>query len=146
MRTKHIIANLALASFLCIVNNTAVLADEVQTTPEGIQYANGGIGQEEADSLSQMAKDYSLNLVFSQGSGGKIIDVDVIIYDAQGKPVFTLANAGPQLLVNLPAGKYRIMANYKGVKQSNTITLDGKKSNRVILNWKASKPEEAKEE
>jgi hypothetical protein len=145
MRTKKI-ANLAFAIFLSIANFTALLADEVQTTPEGIQYANGGIGEEEADTLSQMATDYSLNLILSQGDGGKIVNVEVTIYDAQGKSVFTLSNAGPQLLVNLPPGRYRIMATYKGVKQSNTFTLDGRKTNRVIMNWKASKPEDAKEE
>ena len=151
-QTTTILASyLVLASFLSLATvflfyTTTAFSGEVRTSNSGILYTNGGIGEEEVTSLHQMAKDFSLNLVFSQGSGGKIIDVDVMIYNEQNVAVFSLQQVGPQLLVNLPAGKYRVVATYQGIKQSGIFTLDGNKSGnkntKVILNWKATETEE----
>lgn len=114
---------------------------QVVTTASGIKYITGGIGDEEATAIRGMAKNFTLNLVFSEGSGGKITGVDVVIYGSQGNAVFRVKSASPFLYVALPEGKYHVVANYDGQKQGVVFELDGKTNKKVILNWKNGESE-----
>lgn len=121
----------------------AVAGDgQVATTADGIKFVTGGIGEEEAAAMRRMAKDFSLNLVFSEGSGGKITGVNAVIYNAKGDVMFRIKGANPLLYVALPSGKYRVLASYEGEKQGYVFELDGKSNKKLILNWKNSGEEE----
>jgi hypothetical protein len=111
---------------------------KVATTVEGIKFVTGGIGEEEAAAMRRVAKDFSLNLVFSEGTGGKITGINAVIYNEQGQRVFYIKNADPLLYVNLPSGKYRVLANYKGEKQGLGFELEAHTNKKIILNWKNS--------
>lgn len=105
-------------------------------------YVNGGIGDEGMARMHSLAKDYPLHIVFSEGPDGAFIaDVPVTIRDRHHKTVFELPDAGPMLYVRLPKGKYIVNAEHKGVKQSNSVTLDGKHSKSLIMHW-AGAPQE----
>lgn len=119
---------------------------QVATTADGIKYVTGGIGDEEATAMRGIAKDFSLNLVFSEGSGGKITGVNAVIYNEKGEVVFRIKGANPLLYVALPGGKYRVLASYEGQKQGFVFELDGKANKKLILNWKNDNEEDIKED
>ena len=116
------------------------------TTSTGIKYITGGIGEEEAAAMRSMAKDFSLNLVFSESTGGKITGVNAVIYNTQGEVVFRIQGANPLLYVALPSGKYRVVASYEGQKQGYVFELDATTNKKLILNWKNSIEEDTSKE
>lgn len=80
----------------------------------GIAYLSGGIGEDEAKAIQQTT-GYNLHMTFAVGAENKYIpDVDVVIEKAQGQPVLTLQDAGPLVYVQLPAGKYNVIATRNG--------------------------------
>lgn len=125
-------------SFCLIVSfNTLAAPLEVQTTDNGIDYVMGGIGIDEAEALDNLAKEYPLRLMFSQGQcGHAIADVAVDIYDASKNLVFHLDHADPQLLIKLGKGRYRVVADNNGLKQGHRFNLSGNEHKKVVLNWK----------
>lgn len=109
----------------------------IYKTASGINFVNGGVGEEEGADISRSAKHFSLQLLLTAGeSGGWIPDASVLIIDENGMAIFTKKKAGPRLYIDLPAGKYQIIGQHLNVKQSTIITLIGDKPQRVILNWK----------
>jgi hypothetical protein len=89
-----------------------------------------------------------LYFLFSEGKIGRLIDgVSITIIDAKKQIVFSLDQAAPRLLLNLPNGKYSIIASYQGNTQRYTFTSNAKKHQRVILNWKnANLDEDSRED
>ncbi|MBA3695378.1 MAG: hypothetical protein H0W85_01090 [Methylotenera sp.] len=135
---------LTLIYSLFLFTTVPAIADQgkVLTTSSGIKYFTGGIGEEEATAMRRMAKDFSLNLVFSEGGGGKITGVNAVIYNTQGEVVFRIKNANPMLYVNLPSGKYRVLANYGGEKQGYIFEVNATTNKKLILNWESNSNEE----
>ncbi len=102
-----------------------------------IRFMNGGIGRDEVLEMRPYAKDYTLNLLFSEGKIGRAItDINVNIYNTQDELVFKLKNVGPLLYINLPAGSYAIAASYHGNKLRHKISIQDNTAQKVILNWK----------
>jgi hypothetical protein len=99
-------------------------------------YLNGGIGKDEEDAMHRIAKEFSLRLIFSEHKDGEFIaNVPVVIVDAHGNPVFSLADAGPMLDVMLPKGKYKVSARFKGLTESQEVNLDGKEGKDLYFHW-----------
>ena len=121
---------------LCI-NNASAKDGVIYKTASGINFVNGGIGEEEGADIRRSAKHFSLQLLFTDGAvGAWIIDVSVLIIDSNGITAFTKKKAGPMLYIDLPAGKYQVIGKYLDVRQSKIVTLRAEKPQRVILNWK----------
>ena len=100
-------------------------------------YVNGGIGKDEEAAMSRIAKEFPLRMTFSDRKDGEFLaDVPVVIADARGNPVFELSKAGPMLYVMLPNGKYKVSARFKGLTESQEITLDGKGGKDLSFHWK----------
>ncbi len=113
------------------------LAAPAQQTPQGIRYMAGGIGDEEVALLKQHQKAFNLHLLFSKGESGEAVpNVNVSIYNMEGKLVFRLLETLPRLNIQLPTGRYAIVASLLGEKQSHRFTLKEEETKRVILNWK----------
>lgn len=82
-------------------------ADPVQTQ-NGIRYACTGVG---SDSRTDPRwPGFAAKLVFAAGSGGYLSQVGTRITDGQGRQVFEVVDCGPWLLVDLPAGRYQLVA------------------------------------
>lgn len=112
--------------------NSAVL-----TSPDGIAFMTGGVGHEDVLTMRQHAKNFSLNLLFSEGAAGQALtDVNVNIYDENSTLVFRLKGSKPLLYVNLPTGTYTILANNNGAKLRHKINITEDSHQKVILNWK----------
>ncbi len=124
---NFILPNLALADPLRIRNSA-----------HGYQYVTAGIGEEEAAQMKKIAKNYTLNLLFSEGVVGRwAMDVNVNIYDEASNLMFRVKGAKPVLYVNLPAGTYTILASNNGQKLRHKVMLEADANKKVILNWKA---------
>ena len=100
-------------------------------------YVNGGIGKDEEVVLRRIAKEFPLRMTFSERKDGELLaDVPVVIADARGNPVFELPKAGPMLYVMLPNGKYKVSARFKGLTESQEVTLAGKDGKDLYFHWK----------
>jgi hypothetical protein len=148
MMKKLILTTTAFVAFLLMVMCTAPLAvaatAEVHTTASGVKYVTGGIGQDEVEDMHQMAKQFSLNILFSEGKVGRAVDsVNVVILNHQGKEIFSIDASDPLLYVDLPAGKYKVLATYNGAKQGVAVNVIGKGNQKLILNWKNAVEEDS---
>ncbi len=128
---------LVLAGLIFTTQFAAAEAPKVRTSAHGYAFVTAGIGEEEVDTMKRQAKNFSLNLLFSEGTVGRwATDVNVNIYDEASNLVFRIVGAKPVLYVNLPAGTYTILANNNGNKLREKITLEGATNKKVVLNWK----------
>jgi len=130
-------ALLFILAMLSFVQFAHAQAPKAQTSPAGTAYMTGGIGVDQVQEMRPYAKNYTLNLLFSEGTVGRsVTDVNVNIYNENDERVFRIVGAKPVLYVNLPAGNYMILANNNGQKLRHKLTIEGGTNKRVILNWK----------
>lgn len=136
IRTIIFLFTLSLAQASLIQSATA--ADlQIRSTKNGINYMTGGIGDEDTQTMRRHAKEFTLNLVFSEGETGQsVTEVNVNIYNEQSELVFRIKGAKPLLHVNLPAGTYTILATNNGEKLRHKLSISENTHQRVILNWK----------
>jgi hypothetical protein len=134
----HVIAFLIAIDFTqtCIIS--PALADPVGSASKyGLNYMTGGVGHDEVLAMRPHAKEFSMNLLFSEGAAGQAVtDVNVNIYNEQDVLVFRIKGAKPMLYVNLPAGKYMILASNNGAKLRYKVNITENTNQKVILNWK----------
>ena len=65
----------------------------------------GGIGEEDVAVMRNHAKQFTLNLLFSEGTSGRsVTDLNVNTYNEQSESVFRIVGSKPMRYVNLPAG------------------------------------------
>ena len=125
------------ASLLATLPLAASAQDSIVVeTITATTYLNGGIGKDEEAAMRRVAKEFPLRMTFSERKDGEFLaDVPVVICDARGNPVFELSKAGPMLYVMLPKGKYKVSARFKGLTESQEITLDGKDGKELNFHW-----------
>ncbi|MDB5998258.1 MAG: hypothetical protein JWP42_5394 [Pseudomonas sp.] len=102
----------------------------------GVAYLSGGIGEDEAKAIQQ-ATGYNLHMTFSIGPEGKYVpDVDVLIQKVQGQTVLTLNQAGPLVYVQLPPGKYTVVATRNGEERRDTTDVGSGTPRNLVFSWK----------
>lgn len=104
----------------------------------GVEYLNGGAGEEARAAIDAQRAAFPLRLVFSVASGAYVVADHVEISDARGK-VLGVDNAGPMLLVKVPPGEYTVAANYGGKTEQRKVRVD---RDGATFHWRW--PEEAK--
>ncbi|WP_419712464.1 carboxypeptidase regulatory-like domain-containing protein [Pseudomonas sp. NFX224] len=101
----------------------------------GITYLSGGIGEDEAKAIQQTT-GYNLHMTFAIGTENKYIpDVDVVIEEAQGQTVLTLNDAGPLVYVQLPAGKYTVIATRNGEVRRDVADIGSGAARNLVFHW-----------
>lgn len=129
--------SLYIALVMAVCSSTCLADVAIQQDEHGVDYVTGGIGSEEVEALEAFKKQFNLYFLFSEGKVGRLVDgVNLTIVDAKKQTVFSLDQAAPRLLLNLPNGKYSVIASYQGNTQRYNFTSNAKKHQRVILNWK----------
>ncbi len=99
-------------------------------------YLNGGVGKDEEAAMRRVAKEFPLRMAFSERKDGEFLaGVPVVIADVRGNPVFELPNAGPMLYVMLPNGKYKVSARFRGLTESQQVTLTGNGGKDLYFHW-----------
>ena len=133
---------LGLASSLSILFCVATENVGAQTAPEaaegivkaqtaqGFTYESGGVGIEERAQMAQ-ARDYSLKLMFANGRGQYLANVNVVIRDQSGKEIVSSITNGPWFYIKLPPGKYSVEASFDG-KTKREAGLNVGNSQQVV--------------
>jgi hypothetical protein len=94
------------------------------TTELGGPFVTGGVGAEEADTLTREKNQYAFAiLTAAKGSGAFLADVHVRIVDEQSRLVLDTVMDGPWLLVDLPAGRYQVEAVLDSRVQKSVVTI-----------------------
>jgi len=111
-------------------------ADVVQSRVAGHLYQNGGASHEQVQAMEHHLKPYDLRLTFSAGRhDAYITDVKLRVLDAEGHRVFALRHAGPLTDVALPAGHYRVMADFGGVQRGGVVDIRPGQPADLYLHW-----------
>ena len=88
----------------------------------GVEYVNGGAGEEARTAIAQMQPAFALRVVFSDRSGEYIVADHVDVRNSSGS-VLDVDKAGPMLLVKLAPGRYTIAATYAGHTESRSVEV-----------------------
>ncbi|MGW8464217.1 carboxypeptidase regulatory-like domain-containing protein [Pseudomonas sp. CLCA07] len=108
-----------------------------QQEQNGIAYLSGGIGEDEAKAIQQTT-GYNLHMTFSVGPKDEYIpDVELLVQNAQG-PVLTLRQAGPLVYVQLPPGKYTVVATRNGEAKRDTTDIASAGARNLVFHWNSS--------
>lgn len=136
-RTAHPLAArlLAVLTFggLCAVSSASVAAEE-GVTAQGSRYISGGVSAEEQAALHMQRKQFSLWVVTAaRGSGAYLAKARVKVTDPQRNTVFDGELDGPWLLIDLPAGRYRVEAQVDGQLQQRVTTIQPGDHHQAVL-------------
>lgn len=114
-----------------------VLASLVAVTEAAAppSYVSGGIGESGRAELTAIQDQYSLKLVFAARSGAFLSAVAVEISDADGQALLSAVSDGPWMLVDLPAGRYRISATFREETQTQEVEVPASGLRQVDLRW-----------
>ena len=124
----------------CLFATGPSLAAGRQANAITIPHESTGIGDD--DPLAAIAGDYNLQLVFAtQGSGEYLADIKVQITDAKGNTLLDAESPGPLFFVKLPAGSYRISADFHGTPLRKSVTIGNRRLQNLYFHW----PQEASE-
>ncbi len=105
-----------------------------------VTYISGGVGRSEAAVMRGLAKDYSLEVSFTQKQSGQreefLADVKVQILDEQqNNTLLDITTEGPFLLVDLPQGNYLVIAEHHGEVKQQKVSVDIDKHQKIVFNW-----------
>lgn len=89
-----------------------------------MKYVSGGIGTGSQQAMERVRKDYNLRLTFARpGSGEYLSDVQVRAENSSGEAALDVVSHGPLLFARLPAGSYRIKADFEGKTLVRAVTI-----------------------
>jgi hypothetical protein len=104
---------------------------------DGIPFMSGGVGIDARKAMESVASDYNLRLSFAAARDHHyVVDVDVVIADASGKPILDVADAGPLLYAQLPPGRYEVTATMGAERKTRMITV-GNRPMAANFQWDA---------
>ena len=131
-------ATLALGSLsgAARASDLSASADVVHSSVAGHRYQNGGASREQVIEMEHHLKPYDLHMTYSAGRHNDYItDVRLRILDTQGHRVFGLDHAGPLTDVALPAGHYRVLANFGGMQRTAAVDVKPGQPADLHLHW-----------
>ncbi|AVQ85618.1 MULTISPECIES: hypothetical protein [unclassified Variovorax] len=121
---RHAARAAALLAFAGVFSVAAATSERVPAPPAG-SYLNGGVGDEEQQSLRERKAPYNLRLTFARSRTGEYVaGLDVAIERLDRRLAFgPYKDCGPLLFVRLDPGLYRVSATYEGVVRTKTIRI-----------------------
>lgn len=129
MRLKKPLVAIAYAAIAVAAASTAFSQEtshalDSQVSASGVKYVSGGIGAGSQQAMERVRKDYNLRLTFARpGSGEYLSDVRVRAENSSGEAALDVVSHGPLFFARLPAGKYRIKADFEGKTQVRPVTI-----------------------
>jgi len=106
----------------------------------GIAYVTGGVGVAERAWLVKHAGDYNTRLSFAQVPGGAYLSgVDVTISHAGGGQVLDVSTDGPMLYVQLPAGRYQLVAKSEDATTKRMLTVPKHGARKWVIGFRKPK-------
>ncbi|NHX00358.1 carboxypeptidase regulatory-like domain-containing protein [Pseudomonas koreensis] len=106
-----------------------------QQQQNGINYLSGGIGLDESKAIQQ-STGYNLHMKFAVGAQDQYTaDVDVMIEKSPGQTVLTLTQTGPLVYVQLPPGKYTVVATRNGETRRDVTDVGSGTARNLVFHW-----------
>ncbi|WP_095137953.1 hypothetical protein [Pseudomonas sp. Irchel s3a10] len=106
-----------------------------QQQQNGINYLSGGIGLDESKAIQQ-STGYNLHMTFAVGAQDQYTaDVDVMIEKSPGQTVLTLTQTGPLVYVQLPPGKYTVVATRNGETRRDVTDVGSGTERNLVFHW-----------
>ncbi len=112
-------------------------------TQGNIAWVSGGIGESQAKAFENASTRYPLTLEFivkPDRKGAKAeftAAVPVKVTDKHGKELLSATSQGPFMLLQLPHGRYSVIAERHGKKIERHVVV-GQGHHRVVFEWVAS--------
>ena len=101
------------------------------------KYVNGGTGDDQAQYMRSIAKNWPLRMMFSQLKANEFVaGVSLLITDSRKTTFLQIEDAGPLTYVQLPSGVYNITATYNGQSQTRKLAVNGKSHRHVHFHWR----------
>jgi hypothetical protein len=101
----------------------------------GVAYITGGVGQDEATAIRELASGYNMRATFTTRSGEYLSGVNVQVLKVDGATVFAATSDGPYLFARLPQGHYRVIASVDGAQRSRDVYIPARGGVRFTLVW-----------
>jgi hypothetical protein len=124
---------------LCTSPLMAQQSDDFAMQPSyygSIPYLSGGVGLDEREELSQVARNYNLKLTFAVTAGNYLSNVSVQIHNATGRLVLEAVSDGPWFFAQLPVGRYTVIVNVMGATQQQSVQVSGRGQSQLNFLWK----------
>jgi len=132
------VAALAFPAMLQAANLDPIDSAGVQVQQQqqnGINYLSGGIGLDESKAIQQ-STGYNLHMTFAVGAQDQYTaDVDVVIQKSPGQTVLTLSQTGPLVYVQLPPGKYTVVATRNGETRRDVTDVGSGTARNLVFHW-----------
>jgi hypothetical protein len=98
------------------------------------EYLSTGIGAESRH--QKIPLDFTIKLVFATTKGELLANVEVNVYDSEGKKVFSAVSEGPWLFIDLPPGSYSIAASVRNcVIKKEKVNISAGFISEVVMRW-----------
>ena len=102
----------------------------------GVVYLNGGIGNDQQETIKAIRDSYNLQITFAARQTGEFIsNVHLIIESAAGFRFVEEKDMGPIFLARLANGTYNVIASYDGLTQSKIIVVDKSRIRELFFYW-----------
>lgn len=132
-----------LAASLILLLGLAPFAARADQFPQvhtqgSVSYVMGGVGEEHAQAMQAVRRDYPLSLMFvrkDKPRNAYLADIPVTIKDAQGQVVLETTSDGPFLYVKLPPGRYTVSAAHAGKTRTAAVYVPHKGQRHMVFEW-----------
>ena len=102
---------------------------------QNVKFISGGVGDDSAERMAALGKEFNLKLLFAARDGHYLGDVAVTISDAANRKVLETIAEGPFLFAQIPPGKYSIVTSYDGSTQTRTTLVSATGRRELIFRW-----------
>ena len=112
-------------------------------TKGDLAWVSGGIGESQAKAFEHASPRYPLTLEFivkpdRKGARAEFTAaVPVKVTGKNGKELLSATSQGPFMLIELPHGRYTVIAEHHGKKIERHVVV-GQAHHRVVFEWVAS--------
>ncbi|CAG4891359.1 hypothetical protein [Paraburkholderia gardini] len=101
----------------------------------GIDFVTGGVGEDEAAALRQLASSYNMRATFTLRNGEYLSGVAVQVSRADGTVMLSTHTEGPYLFARLPSGHYRVLATVDGMTRARELYVPSRGGVHFTLTW-----------
>jgi hypothetical protein len=106
-----------------------------RTSPAGVAYVVGGVGEDERQAMRTAYKHYKLRVEVAEQGGAYTAGMRLALRDMQGKLLLDVLVDGPWLLVDLPSGSYQLLVTKEGRQFVQKISLGNEAQQHVVFIW-----------
>lgn len=118
-------------AFAQMTSNPATVP-AMQHGPAGIEYLNGGGGEEERAAMAARQSEFPFKVVMS-AAGGQYVVADWLSVSTPQGELLVIRDAGPVVMMKLPPGHYSVEAIWKGRTERRLIRLT---TSAQTLEWR----------